>query len=268
MESIMHYFHSMTLNLPSLLWGGAVILIGFLLIGLLSRFIFGKKANLTYAVSSAIGIVLMCALIVGLKYAAPQFAAFLAPMPFVQISGDTLQLINLSTADYTALCSELLSMVILSFLFNTVDRWMPKPKNVFGWLFFRIITVALSLILHLVVSALILHYLPEGLVTYAPVVLLAILVLMLLTGALKLLVGVILSTVNPLIGALYTFFFATIIGKAITRAVFTTALLAVVVTALKYIGITAVSIAVSVLVAYIPLLLLLLALWYVINRLL
>ena len=91
---------------------------------------------------------------------------------------------------------------------------------------------------------------------------------MLLTGALKLLVGVVLSTVNPLIGALYTFFFATVVGKAITRAVFTTGILAVLIMVLKYMGIAIISIAASALVAYIPLLLLLLILWYVINRLL
>lgn len=268
MESIMHYLQSISLNFSSLIWGGAAIIIGFLLIALLSRFIFGKKSNLTYATSSAIGITIMCALIVGLKYLAPQLSAYLAPMPFVQISGETLHLFDLAAADYTAICSQLLSMIILSFLFNTADRWMPKPKNIFGWLFFRCLTVALALIAHLVVSALILRYLPEGLVIYAPVVLLAILVLMLLTGALKLLVGVVLSTVNPLIGALYTFFFATVVGKAITRAVFTTGILAALIMVLKYMGITAISIAVSVLVAYIPLLLLLLILWYVINRLL
>ena len=268
MESIIHHIESMNLNIPSMLLGSSVIIIGLLLIGLLSRFIFGRKANLTYAVSSAIGIIMMCTVLVGLKYAEPRLAAFLAPMPFLQISGETLHLIDLSGANYTVICSELLSMVILSFLFNTLDRWMPKPKNFFGWLFFRCLTVTLALIAHLVVSVLILYYLPEGLVTYAPVVLLAILVLMMLTGALKLLVGVILSTVNPLIGALYTFFFATIIGKALTRAVFTTAILSALVMALKYIGITAISIAASVLVAYIPLLLLLVILWYTINRLL
>ena len=268
MESISNYFRSMGLNFWSLLTSGAVIIVGVLLFSLIGRFVFGKKSNLSYALSSVIGIIMMCALLVGLRYAGPKFTAFIAPMPFIQISGDTLTLLDITSADYTVLCTELLSMIILSFLFNTVDRWIPKPKNLLGWLFFRCLTVAITLILYLIASALILRYLPEGLVTYAPVVLLAILVLMLLTGALKLLVGVILSTVNPLIGALYTFFFATIVGKSITRAVFTTGLLSLLVIALKYIGVMGISIAASVLVVYIPFLLLLLILWYVINRLL
>ena len=65
---------------------------------------------------------------------------------------------------------------------------------------------------------------------------------------------------------LYTFFFATIIGKMITRAVFTTGLLALLITGLKYLGIVAVSIATSALVIYIPLLLLLFIIWYINNR--
>ena len=268
MESISNYFRSMGLNFWSLLTAGAVLIVGVLLFSLIGRFVFGKKSNLSYALSSVIGIIMMCALLVGLRYAGPKFTAFIAPMPFIQISGDTLTLLDITSADYTVLCTELLSMIILSFLFNTVDRWMPKPKNLLGWLFFRCLTVAIALILHLIASALILRYLPEGLVTYAPVVLLAILVLMLLTGALKLLVGVILSTVNPLIGALYTFFFATIVGKSITRAIFTTGLLALLIIALKHVGVMAISIAASVLVVYIPFLLILLILWYVINRLL
>ena len=39
------------------------------------------------------------------------------------------------------------------------------------------------------------------------VILLGILVAMLLLGALKLFVGIALATINPIIGALYTFFF-------------------------------------------------------------
>lgn len=266
MEPIITYFSALGLNFWLLLEAGMLIVLGLLLLGLLGRFLFGKKSNLTYAVSSVIGIMLMCALIVGLKYAAPQFSGFIAPMPFVQVSGETMALFHFSGTDYTVICSEVLGMIILSFLFNAVDRWMPRPKNIFGWLFFRCLTVVLALLFHLLMSALILRYLPEGLVTYAPVVLLAILILMLLTGALKLLVGVLLSTVNPVIGALYTFFFASIVGKMITRAVMTTGILALLITALKYIGVTAVSIAASVLVVYLPLLVLLVSVWYLINR--
>ena len=124
------------------------------------------------------------------------------------------------------------------------------------------------MILHLIVTGLLTKYLPEGLVTYAPTILLAVLALMLLTGALKFLVGIVLSTVNPLVAALYTFFFANAIGKQVTKAVLTTAILTVLVWILQNIGIFTISIASAALLAYIPFIVLLLALWYVVGRLL
>ena len=110
-------------------------------------------------------------------------------------------------------------------------------------------------------------YLPQGIVLYAPVILLGILVLMLLTGALKFLLGLLLATVNPLIGALYTFFFANIIGKQVTRSVLTTALLSGVLVMLQNLEIAGLSLAPEAMVAYIPFLLVLVPIWYLVSRL-
>ena len=150
---------------------------------------------------------------------------------------------------------------------NLADNWLPTGKNLLNWLFFRILTVALGLIMHFIVTYLFTSYLPQGLVTYAPTVLLALLILMLLTGALKFIVGLLMATVNPIIAAAYTFFFANIVGKQITRAVLTTAIVAGLVYLLQYFGINAVSIAPDALIAYVPILLLLAALWYLVHKL-
>ena len=138
----------------------------------------------------------------------------------------------------------------------------------FTWLLFRCLTVILATLAHLVVYGLLMRYLPDGLMTYAPVVLLAILALMLLTGALKIVVGVALTTVNPLIAALYTFFFANVIGKQVTRAVFTTAIMSLLVFALQYVGVAALAVTSAALVVYIPFLLIMLVLWYIVNKVL
>ena len=98
-------------------------------------------------------------------------------------------------------------------------------------------------------------------------VLLALLVILLLVGGLKIIVGAVLTTVNPIIGIVYTFFFANIVGKAITKAVLTTAILSGLVYLLGYLGVTIVSITEAALVAYIPLALVLLVVWFVITRL-
>ena len=96
---------------------------------------------------------------------------------------------------------------------------------------------------------------------------LILLALMLLTGALKILVGVVIGTVNPLIGALYTFFFANVIGKQITRSVLTTIILSLLIFALEHLGISTISISLESLMLYIPYGAGLLGLWYASNQL-
>jgi len=265
---IVAYFQSLGLDFWGLLKAGAILLLGLLLVSVFGRFIFGKRSALNNAVSSAIGILFIYAATVVLKSAGAQFQELIAPLPFVTISGEDLILFSFANADYTVICSELLSMIILAFLVNLADGWLPRGKNIFTWVFFRCLTVVIAFFLHLLVVGLFSTYLPEGIVTYAPTILLALLILMLLTGALKLLVGVLLSSANPLIAALYTFFFANIVGKQITKAVLTTALLTALVLALNYAGFSVISISTAALMAYLPFLVILILLWYLVYQVL
>lgn len=267
MESVVNYFASLNLNIGDFLKSSGLLIAAMLVLALVGRFVFGKKSTLLHAVSSAIGILFIYALTIVLCGAGNQFQKFIAPLPFVTIEGDSMVLFNFQ-ADYTVVTTQILSMIILSFLMNLVDGWLPTGKNVFTWILFRCLAVAAGLLLHLIATGLLTTYLPEGLVTYAPTILLAILALMLLTGALKFLVGIVLTTVNPLVAALYTFFFANVVGKQVTKAILTTAILAGLVLLLEKIGVVAIYIASAALAAYIPLLIVLLLLWFVIGKLL
>lgn len=266
MNAIVSYFNSLGIDFYGLLKIAAVLLLGTVLIGAFGRFIFGKKSALSNAVSSAIGILFIYVITVLLSGAGANFSSLIAPLPFVTISLDTLS-IYVFEGDYAFICSELLSMVILSFLVNLADQWLPRGKGIFSWIFFRCLTVVIGYMMHLVVVFLFKTYLPEGIVTYAPAILLGLLVILLMTGALKILVGTILSaTVNPLIGALYTFFFANVVGKQVTKAMLTTAILAGLVYLLNHLGVAAISIASAALMAYIPFLIALIILWYLVNK--
>lgn len=260
------FFAKMGISPDSYLATAAILVAGTLVTGILGRFIFGKRSDFSGAVSSAIAILFIYAVTVVLRSTGAVPARFIAPLPFITLDGQTLSLFQFQGADYTVICSNLLSMVILAFTVNVADRWLAKGKNIFSWFLFRVLTVAIAYGMHLVVVWLFTTYLPEGLVTYAPTVLLALLIIMLLTGALKIIVGVLLSTVDPIIGGLYTFFFATIVGRMVSKAVLTTLLLALVVFALNYIGITAFSVASAALSAYIPLVIALAAIWYVQHK--
>lgn len=267
MENILNALLEINFNWDLFLKSAAILAVGSILLGTVGRFAFGKRSILSCSVSSAIGILFIYASTVVLYSAGAQFSSFIAPLPFVSFSNTQIHLFSFAGADYTITCTEVLSMIVLAFLANLIDGIMPKGKKFIVWLLLRCIAVVLGMALHLLVTWLFTTYLPDGLVTYAPTILLGLLVLLLLVGALKLVVGAVLATVNPLIGAFYTFFFATIVGKALTKAVVTAAIISAIVLTFNYIGLTVVSIASAALIAYIPLLIVLLIIWYIVNKL-
>lgn len=266
MESVIAYFSNLNIDIKQIGITALVLLLGTLLLNIFGRFVFGKRSALNNAASSAIGILFIYTISVVLRSFGDQFQSIIAPLPFVSISGNTMHLFSFQNAEYTAVAAELLSMIILAFLVNLADGWLPKGKNILTWLFFRCLTVVVGYLLHLIVVGLFATYLPKGIVTYAPVILLALLILLILTGALKIVVGAVLTTVNPIIGGLYTFFFATVVGKQITKAVLTTVILTALVLALQYFGIFVISITAAAMLAYIPFGILLIALWYIVYK--
>lgn len=268
METIVNLFDTWQFDLDTFWKAALILLLGTIIISFCGRFIFGKRSSLNHAISSAIGILFIYAVTVVLQVAGPDLQKLITPLPFVDINGDQMTLFSFSGIHYTVIFEELLSMLILAFLVNLADGLLPKGKNIFSWTLFRIITVVLAYILHLITTTIFSVYLPDAIVTYAPMVLLGVLALLLLTGALKVLVGAALATVNPIIGGLYTFFFANIIGKQITKAVLTTAILSTLVFALQFAGVDVISISTDSLIACVPFSLLLLVFWYIVFRVL
>ena len=268
MEQIKSMLNSIDFDSTTFLKAALILAVSTILLGVIGRFVFGKRSALNHSVSSAICILFVYAATVVLYSLGARYQRFVAPLPFVSFSGTQMKLFSFASNDYTVVCAELLSMVILAFLANLFEGILPKGKRFIAWLFFRTLGIVLAMAAHLVVTWLFNAYLPQGLVTYAPTILLALLVLLLLVGALKIVVGAILATVHPLIGAFYTFFFATVVGKALSKAVLTTAILAGIIAAMNYIGVVTVSIASEALIAYIPFLVVLVVIWYIISRLL
>lgn len=252
-----------------LYWKAALLLtIGTLVLGFIGRYSFGKHSILDHAVSSAIGILFVYAATIVLFSLGAEYQSFVAPLPFISLTEGNMSIFVFEGAEYTVICEQIVNMIILAFLANIIDTALPRGEHFISWLFFRCLTIGLAMAMQLGVAWLFTTYLPQGIVTYAPTILLAILVLMLAVGAFKILVGAAIATVNPLVGALYTFFFATFIGKALSKSVLTTMILGTLVWGLNYLGVTTVAIATAALVAYIPLMIALLIIWYVVNKIL
>jgi len=268
MDSMIAYFSDLGLDFPNLVRSAVTLLLGALLICGICRFIFRKKTMLGHAVSSAIAIVFICIVTVLIITVFTELLWIVSPLPFIQISTDSISFYSFRSTDYLDMAGEILSMIILAFSINLLDNWIPKGKNIFSWFFLRVLTILLGVVVHWLVTWLFDRFLPQGILAYAPAALLTILIVMLLTGALKFIVGIFLTTINPVIAALYTFFFANLVGKQLTQAVLTTCILAGFILLLQQFGITALSIVAGALVAYIPFLFLLILVWYVVNKLL
>ena len=240
-----------------------------LILGVMGRLVLGKRSSLNLSVSSAMGILFIYAMTVVIYTFRPwQLAALLSPLPFATFSREYLILLPITDIQFPALCTQILSLVVLAFLVNLVETFAPKGENIVTWLLFRLLSIAVCMGLHLAANWAFRSYLPNILVTYAPMILLLLLCFCLLSGVVNLLLGLVIATANPFLGAMYTFFFSNIVGKQVSKAVFSSGIICGVLYLLDLFGYTVICISAAALLTYIPLALLLLALWYFIGNVL
>lgn len=240
-----------------------------LILGGLSRLVLGKQSSLNHALSSSMAILFIYAVTIVVYTFKPwNLELLLSPLPFATFAGDYMILLPIFDAAFPALCTEILSMVILAFLINLVDTFIPKGESVVGWFFLRILTILLCMGLHFGTCWVFETFLPDVLVSYAPMILLGLLLFMVFSGAVSLILGLILTLNSPFLGAMYTFFFSTIVGKQVSKAIFTTIILCGILYLMGFFGYIIISITAASLITYIPLALVLLLLWYLVGRVL
>ena len=245
-----------------------ILAVGMMVISILGRVIFGKRSSLNYAVSSAVAILLMYVVNVVVYSLGLKWGALLSPLPYVSIQGDYLVLFNVLHSSFRGICGHILNLVVLAFVMNLIQSILPKGKKLFSWYFWRLCSIVLAFVVMYFVNTWLAPLIPAVITENAPLVVVIVLVVALLLGALKLLIGGVLAFLNPLLALLYSFFFANVVGKQLSKAMLTTALLTALVCLLNYLQIGTVYIAAAALLAYIPLLIVALALWYVIGHIL
>lgn len=240
-----------------------------LILGILGRVVLGKRSSLNMSLSSAVGLLFIYVLTVIVYTFKPwQLQSFLSVLPFVSFFKDYLIVFPITNMTLTPLCSEILSVIILAFLVNLTDTFLPRGNNPVTWYLMRFVSVSGSMALHYFVRKLLHLYLPQGLITYAPVIMLFLLAFMLLSGMINLVLGMVISVTNPFLGAMYTFFFSNIIGKQLSKAIFSSAILVAVFYLLDSFGYTMICITSGALLAYVPFVIILLILWYIIGHVL
>ena len=240
-----------------------------LVLGVISRIVLGKRSSLNGSLSSVMAVLFIYTLTVVLYTFKPWNLDFLlTPLPFASFSDHYLIIHPITDLKFTALCTEVLSLLILCFLINLVDTLMPAGEGIFGWFLLRLMTVLGCFALHFGVTWAFRTYLPQVLVTYAPMVLLGTLLVMLLSGVFSLVFGLVIAITNPFLGAMYSFFFSSLVGKQISKALFTTGVVCGILYLMDHFGLVVILITPAALLTYIPLALALLVLWFLIGHLL
>lgn len=235
--------------------------------GLLVRLLFGNRSDLNHAMSSSAGILTLYVLTVIIYAFQPKgLENLLSPLPFVTFVNDYLFVLPFHGTSFETLCSQILALVILSFVVNCMDALLPEGENPFTWFLSRFLSVILAMGLHVAANWAINKYLPTLIVYHAPAVLLVILLSCLLLGVFKLILGIFLTVVNPVLGALYTFFFSSHIGKQLTKSVLSTAILCGVFYVMDRFSYLIVHISPAALPAYLPLLPGFLVIWYLLGH--
>lgn len=242
-----------------------ILLLCALAVSLIFRVLFGRNSALNRAVSASMGILCIYIMTVVIYTFNPAgLERYLVPLPFVKFSGEYLYIMAFSTADFSVICSEILSMVILALLYNIADSILPDGKSAVTWFVFRFFTVAFAIVIHYLLNVLTQSFLPDLIVNYAPTILLICLAASLLAGILGVILGLVLTVVNPIFGMLYAFFFSNKLGKQISKAMLTTAVLCALVAVFGVFEYNIICISASALVSYVPLLAVLVLLWYLI----
>ena len=121
-----------------------ILVFGLLLISSLFRFIFGKKAQLNHAVSSAVEILCLYVINIVIYSLGLHWKLFLSPLPFMSIEGDYLHVMPVLSSDFSLVCGQVLKVVIIAFVVNILEAFMPKGKRLLSWYFFRLLTVVLA----------------------------------------------------------------------------------------------------------------------------
>ena len=240
-----------------------------LVLGTIGRIALGRRSSLNRSLSSVMAVLFIYTLTIVVYTFKPwNLDILLSPLPFTSFSGQYLIIHPITDLQFTALCTQVLSLLILCFLINLVGTLVPAGDGIIAWLLLRLITILTCFALHLDVNWAFNTYLPHVLVAYAPTILLCVLAVLLLSGGISLVFGLAISITNPFLGAMYSFFFSNVVGKQISKAIFTTAILCGILWVMDHFGFVVILITPAALLTYIPLALAMLVLWFLIGHLL
>lgn len=213
----------------------ALLTLAIFLFGGVLRLLFGRGSSLNCAVSASLSIMLVYLAAVLIYLFLPELRDSLEPLPFVRMDPEHLFLLDWMQLPEELLYPAVLKLSILAFTVNLLEEFMPRGEKFLSWYLWRTVTVLASLTAYVFLCGLIASFAPQLFQQWAKYVVWGFGAVILLTGALKLLLGLILTVMNPIIGGLYALFFTNTVGKQLSKSILTTVLV-LTVFALMYSG--------------------------------
>lgn len=252
----------------TVLRAAAMVALVIFIIGAIFRSIFGKGSSLNRAVSATLSILLVYLASVLLFVFLPSLRENLNQLPFLSVTTERCMIWDIQYLSEDLLYPSLLQLAMLALIVNLLETFMPEGEKFLSWYLFRTITVLASLGLYVGLCAVINSLAPQIFGSWAKVIILGFWALILLSGLLKVLLSIILTAINPIIGALYTFFFSNILGKQFSKSILTTILTVCIVAAMNHLGLTQFAFSDFSLASYGPTCVIVVVVLYLFGRLL
>ena len=236
-------------------------------LGFVLRLFFGAHCLVNRSISGFLHVLFVYAVTVIVYTLRPwNLTQYLSPLPFAIFRDDILIVTSSACSTMSLLCSQLLSLIILCFIIHLINFVLPNGHSFIGWLLFRVITVALAIVLNLAANWALNTFLPDVIATSAPVILMAVLAVAILVSLFNPLLCILFTVANPVIGLLYTFFFSNTIGKNLTRAVMSAALICALFYLMQYAGFSVIDITPHALMIYSPFAAAMVGVWFVFDK--
>ena len=249
-----------------------VYLIGIVMIlALLIRLIHKKASKYNHALSSAMALMFMYLLMILLHKVIPQIVdPVLDKLPLIDVNFEagTISLFQFSDMRFTQSCLELVYVLILSFCLIGLDDLIPDARNVGTWMLLQFIIACIAMAIYCFVLSCVETFIPEVFTSYAPMILICILLFLVFLGILKVVLSLVLMAVNPLLGAVGAFFSSNKLGLALGKSVLCSSILLAATALLKSNGLTIIAMSdLNLVVCLLPMAVLAI-LWVVIGHIL
>lgn len=245
-------------NLRTSLLSILILCAGFFILAGLLRLIFGRRGTAVKAVFTTLDILILYCIVFVLQITVIEAVPYLPTLPFVSIKDGTVVFLSIMEANKLVICIELVNLIILAFLFGLTEDLLPDRKKLIPWLLLRLLSLLIVYVVFNLINWVFNTILPGFIITYAPVILLLLFSIFLAVTVFKWLIGLLLGiTGGPVIGAIYTFFISSLVGRQLTKAALSSGIIMCLLYFTNHFGFTVLSIgslpvAVLILVIAVP----------------